>query len=350
MDQSIRSSHTKGSQCKLFRIDHALQETTQRFVESLSKDIRISQHCDPDYASKKLESDVWFWLKPTDAGKPGYLIFLPNQPAIWIDEQFKFSFKIPIRVSPSIYEKKSVFIASLDRQDSLLRLEDAWMVAGDFLRSKSFSKRWDKLTEFFYTHFKSDSHLQQGLRIELASLSPLSSISSWKSMLNIPFFMFAQGESSPRRLRIPLSPYPSKSNNPPKTSTFSNPTQNKNPPPDRTSISPRSSPSSTPPHKSVKNSHHTLPTLNPLAPSFILDSEDTDDNTHSTDPKDATAVPHESYPDTYNIFIKNVKKGFAAVQDLDMSIALRNSKSPIRVKVSWNDEFKMYEICQLLTE
>ena len=329
MDQpSIRSSHSKGSQCKLRRIDQTLQETTQRFVESLSKDIRISQHADPEYASKKLESDTWYWLTPVDNGRPGYLIFLPNQPAIWIDELLKHSYSIPIRVSPSIYQQKTVLIASLDRQDSLLRIEDAWLVAGEFLRSKSFSKRWEKVNTFFHSHFKSDPLLQQGLRIEMASHYPLAELSTLISSLNSPSCLFAQSEIASRRLRIPLTS-PSEripSRLPPQHSKIVS--------------TPKSSPPLLPTPVAPLTSVASLTSVSPLTSQSI--------------PSDyANLIPHDVFPDTYFIVIENVKKGYAAVQDLDLSLCLRKrveQKLPLHAKVEWNSEFNMYEICSLLTE
>jgi hypothetical protein len=61
----------------------------------------------------------------------------------------------------------------------------------------------------------------------------------------------------------------------------------------------------------------------------------------------AKAVAHEEHPDTYNLWIKGVKKGYAAVQDLDLSRELRLASKEgkeLFVKVEWNSEFNMYEI------
>jgi hypothetical protein len=69
----------------------------------------------------------------------------------------------------------------------------------------------------------------------------------------------------------------------------------------------------------------------------------------------ALAVPHEDFPDTYNIWVDGVKKGYAAVQDLDLSLALRKSleslsgKKECLVNIQWNSEFEMYEIKSLVS-
>jgi hypothetical protein len=59
---------------------------------------------------------------------------------------------------------------------------------------------------------------------------------------------------------------------------------------------------------------------------------------------EAFAIPHPEYPDTYELVIDGVKKGFAAVQDLDLSKRLKLCGDKIRVKIEWNAEFSMYEI------
>jgi hypothetical protein len=62
----------------------------------------------------------------------------------------------------------------------------------------------------------------------------------------------------------------------------------------------------------------------------------------------AIAVAHPEYPDTYELTVNGVKKGFAAVQDMDLSKRLKLLKGEIRVKIEWNPEFSMYEIHDIL--
>jgi hypothetical protein len=293
MEPSLRSSNIRVNECILRRSDPAVHETTKRFVDSLSNDNRISQYADLAYASKKLSRDTWYWLDPVKGGRSGYLVCLPNQPIIWMDEQFKQSFKIPMRVSSSIYQKKSVFIASLNKTDGLLRLEDAWVVAGKSLLDEPFSKRWDELLDVYSTSYRCDTHLQKGLRIEVASYTPLTSVKGWAP---VPSMMIAQGETYPRRLRVQIQAEDRK----------------------------------------------------PHAPKFIEEQQEVIAQPSSELPSGmARAVAHEEYPDTYNLWIGAQQKGYAAVQDLELSRKLRvatKEKKEILVKVEWNEEFKMYEI------
>ncbi len=290
MEPSLRSSRPPATSCKLARTDQSLHETTQRFVESLSKDIRISQYADPAYAAKRLsDGEQWQWLEPV--GRQGYLVFLPKQPIVWLDDQCKKSFKIPLRVSAPLYEKKSVFLASLNSGDGELRIEDCWLLRGKLQRQLPFSQRWDSVLEFFTSLFREDAFLQRGLRITSAKYLPLTVALSWKDTL--PPFMIAQGEKAPRRLRVQLMPSP-----------------------------------------------EPAPVAAPVPVPKVVQEE----------PEGfARAVPHPEYPDTYDLFVGSVKKGYAAVQDLRLSRKLREASAAagdggVRVKVEWNEEFKMLEI------
>jgi hypothetical protein len=309
MEPSLRSSSYRAVESKLRRTDLSLHETTQRFVERLSPDVRISQYADIHYAAKKFESDKWYWLSPT--GISGYLVFLPNSPVVWIDEQFKKSYKIPIRVSKTIYEKNTVVIASLNITDSILRIEDMWLNAGTLVRNLPFTQRWDKLLDFYSLYYKPDLVLQQGIRIETSIYQPLCKATEWSSL---GAMMLAQSESSQRRLRVQLL------NTTPVSQQV---------------VKPQVTHKATPSPVTKSGEQKQKKNQNPVA----------------------RAIPHAEYPDTYDVWIDGVKKGYAAVQDIDLSRRLREAlsacsateaKKELVVNVEWNSEFSMYEINSLL--
>ena len=303
MEPSLRSSSYRPTECKLKRTDPALHETIQRFVESL--DMRISQYADINYATKKFQGKRWYWLP--QIGRSGYLVFLPKTPIVWIDEQFKQSYKIQMRVSSTMYEKPSVLIASLNLGDGLLRLEDAWFLSGKNLVNNPFTQRWDNLLEAYSLLYKYDSVLQQGLRIEPAVYEPLVSITTLTQMPNV---MLAQGEDDARRLRVQLI-------------------QTQVAVPQAQVAVPRQvAAKPTPPSKPALSKPAPRP---PPRPAHRPQGE-------------AFAIPHPDYPDTYELLVDGVKKGFAAVQDLDLSKRLKGCGNKIRVKIEWNSEFSMYEI------
>jgi len=301
MEPSLRSSSYRPTECKVRRTDPALHETIQRFVESLSNDVRVSQYADLNHAVKRFENSKWYWLAPS--GRSGYLVFLPKTPVVWIDEQFKSSYKIQMRVSSALYENTSVMIASLNLGDAILRLEDVWVLAGETTKLFPFTQRWNMLQEFYALQYKADSVLQQGLRIEPAEYQSLESI---KKLQTLPNTMIAQGEDEKRRLRVQLVAG----------------TNTSAPAPAHTQA-PRPTTRPTPVKKEVPKEK------------IVTDNQ-------------AIAVAHPEYPDTYELTVNGVKKGFAAVQDMELSKRLRLVKGEIRVKIEWSPEFSMYEIHDIL--
>ena len=284
MEPSLRSSTQRGTQFAPRRPEPAVHEASKSFVESCWEDTRISQYADINYASRRLAKEKGYWLEPM--GRVGYLIFLPRMPIVWIDEKFKVCLRLFMRVRSPIYEKKSVFIASLDKAEGLLRLEDCYLLRGKPLRDCSFSERWEELCDFYGTSFKEDSYAQQGLRVELASYKPLVSALEWQTLPEKPAMMLWQPEVGPRRFRVQLE---------------------------------------------QQQQQQQQPQLQPLPT--------------------ATVVPHPSYPDTYELSIGGVKKGFAAVQDLALSQQLRSAtvgSKEIPVTVEWNPDFSMYQILSIV--
>jgi hypothetical protein len=326
MEPSLRSSTQRGNECKLRKTDPAAHETTKRFVESLRSDVRISQYADLAFAGKKMEesNEPWYWLEPVPGGRTGFLVLLPDQPAVWIDEQGKVSFYVQMRVSVPVYEKRSVFLASLNKFDGLLRLEDVWVLAGKSFTQSPFTQRWDALMTFYGVQYKEDFQLQQGLRLEMASYSSLGSV---KGMSSVPATMFLQGEKYPRRLRVQMEA----------AAGAAVPIVR---------AAPAAKPLPLPLHTHTQTQKHT-PIQKPM---FVDDEDDVKQPpfTHRTTPDDvARAIAHEEHPDTYNLWINGVKKGYAAVQDLDLSRELRTASkddAELYVKVEWNSEFNMYEI------
>ena len=328
MEPSLRSSTQRGNECKLRKPEQAVHETVRRFVESLRTDVRISQYADLVYAGKKIEENnsPWYWLEPVPGGRTGFLVFLPGQQAVWTDEQGKVSFYVQVRVAEEIYKKKSVFLASLNKFDGLLRLEDAWLVAGQNQATTKypFTQRWDSLIRFYSTQYKEDFQLQQGLRLELASFQSLSSLNKWAK---IPAMMFLQGENAHKRLRVQLEetqePAPA-------------PAQQQQQQQQRVALQVRKEPV-----------RQRAMFVDDDEPSHKDTESDSTSKAVAHDESTAKAVAHEEHPDTYNLWIKGVKKGYAAVQDLDLSRELRLASkegNELFVKVEWNSEFNMYEI------
>ena len=336
MEPSLRSSTQRGVECKLRRTESALHEATQRFVESLCPDVRISQYADLNFAAKKISNDRWCLLEPVPGGRVGYLIFAPNRPAVWIDDQFKQSVCVQMRVDMRIYQKPSVFIASLTKSIGLLRIEDAWMLANESLLEIRITQRWKHVLDLFHDSYKPDMQLQQGLRIEPATFHPLTQFTKLIAGPMPPTVIFAQGETAPRRLRIQTSEVPpvhavgpmARTNN---RITAIGPTG-------QITLLKR-------PQKVVQSQAQAQAQSD--APMFIDSDNECATKETTSNNGIAKAVAHEEYPDTYNLSVNGVKKGYAAVQDLALSRQLRlatKENKDILVRIEWNEEFKMYEI------
>ena len=307
MEPSLRSSNQRGSEFNPRRPQPVVHEAIQSFVESCWGDLRISQYADINYAARRLSSEKGYWLDPI-AGRVGWLVFLPRQPVIWIDEQFKTCLRLFLRVRSPIYEKKSVFIATLDRTEGLLRLEDCALLRGVDMRSRPFSERWDELCDFYGNSFKEDLHAQQGLRVEIASYKPLTSALEWSDRAEPPAMMLWQPEIGPRRFRIQIQAQPQAQ-------------------------------AQAQPQAQAQAQAHAVP--KPQSQAQVIPKP------QAQGVLMMLAVPHPTYPDTYDLSHNGVKKGYAAVQDLALSQELRAAAAPLRVNVSWNADFSMYQILSL---
>jgi hypothetical protein len=259
---------------------------------------------------KKMEGRAWYWLKSLPGAKMGFLVCQPKSPIVWMDEQFKQTYKIPIRFSASVLEK-SVFLASLNRTLGVLQIEDCWMYKGTNLRTKKFSERWRIVSKVLSYEYREDKVLQRGFEVQAATFFPLTGLREMVGS-SMPPFVLAQGEDYSRRLRVQLVGKDQDSSSRP---LF------------------------------VEDSEVAVPAPTPSR------AEKADMPVFPETPEGtAIAVPHEEYPDTYNLFIGGQKKGYAAVQELALSKKLRKAiaETPqLLVRIDWNEEFKMYVILSI---
>ena len=303
------------------------------------RDVRVSQFADLSYASTLLQKGTWYWLTYGQGtpGKSGFLVMAPKSPVVWLDEQGKVSYKINMRASRDWSENGSVFLASLNMNDGILRLEDLRFANGKSIEGDLFSKRWDTLLDFYRNSYIHDSLLQGGLTIEPATYSPLQSAAEWQ---DTPMIMIAQGETFKKRLRIQVREK------------------------DRTPIVERVYPPTREPSQLVRQKvrpgapkpESTLPSgqkpqlhrpegQKPHAPVKHEQIQGI-----SNQGPDAYVIPSKEFPDTYVLYVKGENKGFAAVQGLGLSRSLRDASKTsekIPVSVTWNAEFASHEIVSI---
>ena len=345
MEPSLRSSAVKGIDCKLRKPDPSLHETTQRFVESLLGDIRISQFADMNYAATIMKAGKWMFLDALDGGRVGFLVMTPNSPIVWMDDRGKTAYIIPMRIKSSLCDKGSIAIASLNKAEGTLRIEDMKILAGQDIRGLSFTRRWEHLLEFYRTSYVFDSALQRDLRIQTAVYKPIESIQSWADP---PEYIFAQNDTMPRRLRIQLK---EKELDLSKNLLVADESVRKpsvHAPLQKQSVQMPAQKQAV--HAPVQKPAQKPPVQMPAQKPRPSAKEPSAKEPAAKQPAQTIAVPEE-FPDTYTIVINGETKGYAAVQDIELSRRLRlaakdSKKSP--VKVEWNQEFSSYEIISLL--
>lgn len=340
MEPSLRSSAVKGIDCKLRKPDPSLHETTQRFVESLLGDIRISQFADMNYAATIMKAGKWMFLDALDGGRVGFLVMTPNAPIVWMDDRGKASYIIPMRIKSSLCDKGSIAIASLNKAEGTLRIEDMKILGGKDIRGLSFTRRWEHLLEFYRTSYVFDSALQRDLRIQTAVYKPIDSIQSWADP---PEYIFAQNDTMPRRLRIQLK---KKELDLSKNLLVADESVRKPSVHHPVQKPPVHAPLQKPLPVQRPPVQKPLPVQRPP----VQKPRPSAKEPSAKQPAQTIAVPEE-FPDTYTIVINGETKGYAAVQDIELSRRLRlaaKESKKIPVKVEWNQEFSSYEIISLL--
>jgi len=322
MDPSIRSSAPRAINVRFAKTEPALHEATQRFVESLLRDVRVSQFADLKYASTLLQKGTWFWLT---GGKGGFLVMAPNSPIVWMEEQGKVSYKIPMRVGKEWSALGSVCLASLQMSDGILRLEDMRCACGKNIEAEPFSKRWDALLDFYRNSYIVDTVLQGGITIEPAVYSSLESAVSWND--TTPMIMIAQGETHRKRVRIQIRDKDTK------------PVVERVYPPTR-------EPSQLVKEKAKGRVSVPKPKPAPTASAATPNAPNANANKDTS----TYVIPSKEFPDTYVLFVQGENKGFAAVQGLALSRSLRDASktsNKIPVTVAWNSEFSSHEIVSI---
>lgn len=304
---TLKSSSSLAAVPPDFRpVDRELHDTSKRMVESMP-DSRITFYSNlAGFEKKILKKETGYLTKAT--GRVGYLLLVPKKPVVWIDELKKQCFRIPMRISHTLFNQRTLFIATLNRGEGRLTIDDCWEWKSQLLTGKPFSKRWDYVKDFFSADFISDAKVQRGLRIEPATWYSLSSFSSLISTSTQEWIQWQPEEATQKRLRIELN-----------VSKFIHEEEQ----------SGVSEPVATPP----------LPPTQ--AHQFV------------NEPKNLTAraVAHPEMPDTYTLYTaEGHEKGTAAVQKYSLSKVLRNAvaekeQKEVFVQIEWNSEFEKWEIC-----
>ena len=171
-DGSLRNSHRETHAVRRKPAPASFQELARKLVESCSPDLILRQRLDTTKAEGGFKRGTFFVLENEGRAEPGFLVFLPGMPAVFLQlrrgregKSYMQGSTLRMRVSTTVSEGGgSVLIASLDDVTHRLRLEDVWMWRGEALATtQTFSRRREKLREFVERHWVPDARLLGGI-------------------------------------------------------------------------------------------------------------------------------------------------------------------------------------------
>lgn len=169
---SLRNSHRETHAVRRKPAPASFQELARKLVESCSPDMILRQRLDPTKAEGGFKRGTFFVLENEGRAEPGFLVFLPGMPAVFLQlrrgregKSYMQGSTLRMRVSTAVGEGGgSVLIASLDDVTHRLRLEDVWMWRGEALATtQTFSRRRERLREFVERHWVPDARLLGGI-------------------------------------------------------------------------------------------------------------------------------------------------------------------------------------------
>ena len=300
---NLRSSHREMSQLKLKKANMRLHELANQFMETHVKDMCIRQRLQPDKEAI-VKKGTFYVLENDGRAEPGFLLFLPKQPAVFIfpgrKDRKDLIVTLRMRTDVSLGNGGgTLLVASLDKIQHTLRLEDVWIWKGeDVYTQKAFSERRKCMKEFVERSWVPDARLLGGIQTSIANPKPLSDLAKiQEKAFSVDLIPELPGK---RRFWFPLA------------------------------SAPAAAPAA-PPVVQKQEEKKVIP--EPVVQNKIR----------------ALAVALESLPDVYDLFQENgTPLCRAAVQQLSLSQQLRAQKiKKIPVWAEWKSEFGRYEIVSL---
>jgi len=196
---SIRNSHREIHAVRRKYAPALFQELARKLVESCSEDLVIRQRLDPERAQAPLKKGEFYVMENEGRAEPGFLVFLPGKPAIFVQfqrgkqgERGWRANTLRMRVSTSVSDGGgTILVATLDDVLHRLRLEDVWMWRGkSIIRNQPFSKRREFLKEFVSHHWVPDARLLGGIFTSIAqpmSLEAFTAKKDWAECHSVEF-------------------------------------------------------------------------------------------------------------------------------------------------------------------
>lgn len=304
---SLRTSMRDQREVKLKPVHSSLHELVCQFVETRITDRCVRQRLQPESAQVPLKKGTFFVLENDTRSEPGFLIFLPQKPVIFMstrsgkDGRKPPAWTLRMRVDQTMGQNGgSLLIATLDKVQHTLRLEDVWIWKGETIfETQSYTKRREALKSFVESHWVPDARLMGGIQTSVINPKPLSSL---ETLSETSCFSVDLIPDAPKRRRFYFHLQETQ-----KPQTTSQPPVQK--------AQPVPQPTPPPSQKRIQ----------------------------------ANATRVEGLPDVYDLSTKEgLPLSRAAVQQLALSKALRAySGTFIPVHAEWKSEFGRYEILSI---
>jgi hypothetical protein len=323
---SLRNSHRETHAVRRKPAPASFQELARKLVESCSPDMILRQRLDPAKAEGGFKRGTFFVLENEGRAEPGFLVFLPGMPAVFLQlrrgregKSYMQGSTLRMRVSTAVGEGGgSVLIASLDDVTHRLRLEDVWMWRGEALATtQTFSRRRERLREFVERHWVPDARLLGGIFATVAQPISMEAFAK-KAAVEDPFQGVSSLEFIPeatgrRRLVLHLETVERAATGPAGLKTQ------------------RAHVPVAPTTASVAAAEPALPRAEAV-----------------TSVRRARAAPVDKMPDVYDLYEESgLPISRASVQQFSLSQALRKaceSEKEVWVLARWKPEFGGYEI------
>ena len=310
---SLRNSHRETHAVRRKPAPAKLQQRASALVESCSQDLVIRQRLDPERVELPLKKGGFFVLENEGKADPGFLVFMPDQPAVFLQPKGRYqtASTLRLRVSAAATEG-TVLVATLDDVLHSLRLEDVWMWRGACITDQPYSARRTRLKEFVESHWIPDARLLGGIFTSVAqpvSLEAFSGKQDWSQCHSVEFVPEQPGR---RRMVHFLEEQQAAAVG----------------------------------HAAEKKERGVQP-VKPVQP--VQHAEPVKPVARVTTGQRVKAIPVDKMPDIYDLVdIEGKPLGRASVQQFALSLQMRDTTKERWVKVEWREEFNGYEITGLL--
>ena len=293
--------------CQKLNIENKSRSTFKNDSGSTFTDARIGS----------LFTKASFFVNTTNTkSEPGFLVFLNKNMPIYVrynlskkerefTRGYPICYSLRMRVSQEIY-KGSVFIVSLDVVNHSMLIEDVYVYKGNNVFNnvkETFTERRKYMKDFVQHHWIPDARLLGGIVTTIMNPLPLSSLQNMTDIQDYTKVFLIPDTAGKRRFTFTLNDSVAKID----------------------------------PHEGYYGRKTSEPML--YIPKVV---------TMETKPTYAKAVRDVILPDVYELFDVDGKPlSKACVQQLDLSKKLKEFSGDIMVNISFNEDFKKYEIIGL---